>query len=147
MNAQVPIRRQVRLSDLVDSGYITKKRHFEYAGIDGSAETIGWKVVCFKACGSTALDAVRFFGIEQEKEIRMCNLILQQLGFPLSFDSDPEAIFRIFGTACEQEDTLEGITRYHFLYSEDCRVSFDCSGNRITGMEIICSRKLLHNLT
>ena len=70
------INQKLMLSDIIDPNFITKEHDFEYAGVKGFAELIGWKIVFFKTNKNSGVDAIRMFEIETKDEIEICNLIL-----------------------------------------------------------------------
>ena len=52
------IKQDINLSDIVDSKFIKILNDFEYADVSGYAETIGYKIVFFKAKNSLYVDAI-----------------------------------------------------------------------------------------
>ena len=113
------INRNINLSDIIDSRFITVLNDFEYADISGSAETIGYKIVFFKAKKNSIVDAISLFDIRDKSEINLCNYILHKIGFPLDFDSDFNEISKLFGTAYSENDILEDCISYGFLYNQN----------------------------
>ena len=71
------IRKVIELSEIIDKNCISQESDFEYAGIKGYAEFIGWKLVFFRQNKNSCFyDAVSFFDIEGE-EVDLCNTILK----------------------------------------------------------------------
>lgn len=141
------INRNINLSDIIDSRFITVLNDFEYADISGSAETIGYKIVFFKAKKNSIVDAISLFDIKDKNEITLCNYILHKIGFPLDFDSDFNEISKLFGTEYSESDILEDCISYGFLYNQNNYVSFDISNETIVGIEILCNSIIIDNRT
>ena len=141
------IKKDIKLSDLFDEKMIYHESKFEYAEKKGVAEIIGWKIVLFRMDkNSTCFDAIRLFDIEDEEEAELCNSILKEMGFPVSFNSDISDIYKAFGKEDFTEDHITGCTRYIYSPSEELYIAFDISGNKITGMEIVCSKELIDSI-
>ena len=87
-----------------------------------------------------------FIDIEDEEEAELCNSILKELGFPVSFNSDISDIYKAFGKEDFTEDHIIGCTRYIYSPGEELYIAFDISGNKITGMEIVCSKELIESI-
>ena len=139
------IKQDINLSDIVDSKFIKILNDFEYADVSGYAETIGYKIVFFKAKNTLYVDAISLDDICDKNEIELCNLILNKIGFPLNFDSDLSEITKLFGSAYSKSDYIEDCVTYIYLYNKKYFLSFDISNETIIGIEIICNKLIMDN--
>ena len=141
------IRKVIELSEIIDKNCINQESDFEYAGIEGYAEFIGWKLVFFRQNKNSCFyDAVSFFDIE-DKEVDLCNTILKKFNFPINFNSEPDDIFRIFGKNYSTDDIIEDCTRYNYKLKENLFLSFGVSKKKITSIEMIFDSKIVNNRT
>lgn len=140
------LNQDIELSDIIDSEFLTEISDFEYAGITGTAQTVGWKIVFFKSDKSLTVDAIRLFDIRNEFEIELCNKILERIEFPVNFNSKISDIYMIFDAGYSQNRYVEGCIRYHYMCSDDSRISFDISEGKLTGLEIIYNRAIINNV-
>lgn len=140
-----PIKRNIDLSHIIDPELITRENDFNYAGVTGTAETVGYKIIFFKAADSPVVDAIRLFDIG-ESERKLCDTILRAIGFPINLDSKLNEIVGFFGDDYSQDDHLVNCVTYKFLY-RNCYVAFDISDEKIVGIAIICSRAIIEKIT
>ena len=146
VTANMIINQSRMLSDIVDPDIVGKEADFEYAGVEGSAELIGWKIVFFRKNGSSAVHAISLSDIETEDEITLCNFILRKIGFPLDFHSELRDIYSELGTALSKEKVLADCDTYCFQPSQSCRILIDISDETIKGIQIICDPEIIDNM-
>lgn len=140
------IKREIRLSEIIDVKNIHQVFDFEYSGIKGCAELIGWKLVFFKVAeNSTLYDAISFSDIESKNEAELCNCFLEKLCFPINFNSKPEDVFKVFGDKYIEDHIIEGCSRYHFISSDEMFFSFSVSKERISGIEMVFDSRIANS--
>lgn len=139
------LRRDIRLAEITGLP-VTQAEDFNYAGIPGTAELIGWKIMLFRAHGGESLSAVSMSEIETAEERRLCNRILQVLGFPVGMGADVQAFCRAFGTDYTTEDILTGSTRYCWRPDADSLIAGEFADGTAVWLEIVCSREIADSM-
>ena len=72
---------------------------FDYAGVGGIADCIGYYIICFKERNSDIVSAISFDDILLHKELtEIANYILLTLCIPIRFRDDSNLVESILGT-------------------------------------------------
>lgn len=71
---------------------------FDYAGVEGIADCLGYYIICFKERNSDILSAISFEDILLHKELtEIANHILQTLCIPIRFGDDSHLVASTLG--------------------------------------------------
>ena len=71
---------------------------FDYAGVEGIADCLGYYIICFKERNSDILSAISFDDILLHKELtEIANHILQTLYIPIRFGDDSHLVASTLG--------------------------------------------------
>ena len=72
---------------------------FDYAGVEGIADCLGYYIICFKERNSDILSAISFDDILLHKELtEIANHILQTLYIPIRFGDNSHIVASTLGT-------------------------------------------------
>ena len=116
-----------------NTGIIKEQYDFEYAGICGYSELIGWKIIFFRRKKTNLfLSAICFSDIYSKEEIEFCNYIFEKLDFKIKFGCDIEEIIELFGKESYISHIsydYDDIYRYVYLLDEKTFASFGFSDN------------------
>lgn len=141
--------RRLYLSDIItEKGMISVHLDFEYAGIMGIAELIGYKIIFFRRDSASLLDAVRIWDITDSEEVAFSNMILEKMDFPVKLGDTLQRIYQEFGKETSQSHFLTDCDRYHYTMPDGFLLTFDISKqNRlVTGVEMIHNRDIIENI-
>lgn len=143
------MNRMLYLSNIISNkNIITNYYDFEYAGIKGYAEAIGYKIIFFRRNLFSVLDAVRFFEIVNSEEIVFCNAILENMNFPIKFGDKCSEIYKIFGRAIHKENYLSNCDRYYYKLSSNDLIVLDIAikNKKLIGLEVIYNQEIIINI-
>lgn len=88
---------------------------FDYAGIKGNAEIIGWQIVVFRrAVNDNMISAISMDEIDTPVITGICSKIFKDLDLSVSVGMKIDALTQLFGVYSYKDDTLEDTIRYYF---------------------------------
>ncbi|ROT16244.1 hypothetical protein EEL51_13740 [Muribaculaceae bacterium Isolate-110 (HZI)] len=87
---------------------------FNYAGIDGNAEIVGWQIVMFRRAATDNISAISMDEIDTFPIKDTCAEIFKDLDLPLSAGMKIDALTQLLGLYSYQDNILEDTTRYYF---------------------------------
>ena len=128
---------------------IVKERYdFEYAGVCGYSELIGWKIIFFRRKKTDSfLSAICFSDIYSKEEIKFCNYIFEALDSEIRLECDVEEILELFGKESYVAYTYDNIRRYEYLFDKKTFASFGFSENKkIVEVEIIFDKDMANDV-
>lgn len=143
------MNRMLYLSNIISNKNIIKNYYdFEYAGIKGYAEAIGYKIIFFRRNLFSILDAVRFFEIVNSEEIIFCNAILENMNFPLKFGTNCSKIDKILGKAIKKESYLSNCDRYYYKLLNNDLIVLDIAikNKKLIGLEMIYNQEIITSI-
>ena len=134
-----------------NTGIIKEQYDFEYAGICGYSELIGWKIIFFRRKKTNLfLSAICFSDIYSKEEIEFCNYILEKLDFKIKFGCDIEEIIELFGKESYISHIsydYDDIYRYVYLLDEKTFASFGFSDNKkLVEVEMIFDKDMANDV-
>jgi hypothetical protein len=136
----------IRLCDYVND---VQSKEFEYSGVNGSTEFLGWYIIVFSEYKSNLVSAVSFDDILSDiRIIKIANDILKRIDFPILFGDDFSLIKKLFGNPISLDTVLTNITRYHYFSKEDSL--YMCFGienknKTLCSLELITNSKIIKN--
>lgn len=137
------------LSNIISNkNIITNHYDFEYAGIKGYAEAIGYKIIFFRRNLFSMLEVIRFFEIINPEEIIFCNAILEKINFPLKFGTNCSKIDKIFGKAIKKESYLIDCDSYSYKLSNNNLIVLDIAikNKKLIGLEMIYNQEIITSI-
>jgi len=123
---------------------VTEEYDFSYAGVSGYAEIIGCKIAFFRKNKCGLLDAFSFIEI-QPKEFDFCNLILEEIGFPIRFGDSFSKVRELFGTESSVDDFFEDYVKYNYS-GKDSFMSFSVQEGTVVGIDTVFSNEIISGL-
>lgn len=137
---------KIKLKDVVKD-YEVKEQEFEYAGINGIAELLGWQIIFFhKMDDLVNTVAVLFNEINNNELIRIANSILKFIDMNIRFGDSVDVIKQIYGIA-DFTDSLYGeIIRYNYIISSDLFIAFGLKDNILLSLEIITDENMIREI-
>ncbi|MBR1442611.1 MAG: hypothetical protein IJ583_03655 [Firmicutes bacterium] len=134
------------LSDIANK-YTIKKQAFEYAGIDGIAELLGWQIVFFYSkYDLNNVSAISFMEITDNDLIDIGNNILDNIGINVRFRDNKSVITNIFGIPDFFDKIYLNTDRYNYILSENYFLSFGLENDNLTYLEIIYDKNIVNNI-
>ena len=116
---------------------------FDYAGIKGNAEIIGWQIVVFRRTvnynmiSAISMDEIDTFPIKDT-----CAEIFKDLDLPLSAGMKIDALTQLLGLYSYQDNILEDTTRYYFEIHNNLIVCGIHNKKGLNHIEIIYDQEL-----
>lgn len=120
---------RLKLRDIVNR-YEIREQEFEYAGINGIAELLGWQIIFF--CKNNDLSntvVISFTEIDNIELINIANSILNFIDMDIRFGDCAEVINSIYGIADFIDSLYEDIIRYNYIISPDLFITFGLRNN------------------
>lgn len=123
---------------------------FDYSGVNGHADYLGWYIIFFKETGCDKVSAISFDDILMEESIKdIANKILQGIEFPVLFGDNLSLIKKKFGEPNFSDAVLMNIHRHHYIDKE--KGLYLCFGTdfneRLYSLEIITNNDVINNKT
>lgn len=140
------------LNNYISREYVNNILEFNYAGISGIAESIGWQILLFRLKESSLIQAITFDEIfENNILLDIANKILKDLEFPIRIWDDLIKIKNVFGKETSQDNIFYEthqvtVIRYHYLISKNYFLTFSISKNKLIGLEIIYNNEIINNI-
>ena len=93
---------------------------FDYAGVEGIADCLGYYIICFKERNSDILSAISFDDILLHKELtEIANHILQTLCIPIRFGDDSHLVESTLGRPfCIDENLFTDRKIWYYYINE-----------------------------
>ena len=93
---------------------------FDYAGVEGIADCLGYYIICFKERNSDILSAISFDDILLHKELtEIANHILQTLYIPIRFGDDSHlVVFTLGHPFCIDENLFTDRKIWYYYINE-----------------------------
>lgn len=142
------------ISDFRLSHFLPKEsiveQEFNYSGIDGVAEVLGWHVVFFRDLeNQNYTTAISLEDANCNEELSdFVNLLLAELNIHLKIGDDFEKIQSKYGKPFSYDEIISGMKRYNFLLNDNsCFICFGVDNTYgLTYVEIITNRKILEGI-
>lgn len=144
--------KNVFLSDYISNKYINIILNYNYAGIHGIAETIGWQIELFRLNQNSLVEAISFNEIfNNDLFIDISNNILKEINFPIKINDDLEKIKKVFGNETSKdsifyEEYKVNVIRYNYYIAKDYFITFSVSNNKLIGLELIYNKDIINNI-
>lgn len=133
----------IKLRDII-SNYEIKEQEFEYAGVEGVAELLGWQIIAFYKMDDLLNSvALAFEQITSSELINISNLILECIDFEIRFSDGKEEIEQYYGKANFIDDIYEDILKYNYILSSNYFISFGLKDNKLISLEIIMDEDII----
>lgn len=88
---------------------------FDYAGIKGNAEIIGWQIVVFRrTVNDNMISAISMDEIDTPVILGICSKIFKDLDLSVSVGMKIDALTQLIGVYSYKDDTLADTIRYYF---------------------------------
>ena len=126
--------------------YDVTEQEFEYSGVEGVAELLGWQIVFFRRKDdllNTA--AIWFFEILDNEIKNTANIILKRLGIDLVFGKEIE-IEDNLGKADFVDDILEETIRYGYVLSSSQYISIGLTNGKLSHLEIVNDENIIEKI-
>ena len=135
----------IKLERYIGSSNIVSKP-FDYAGIIGNAEIIGWQIVVFRrAFNDDMISAISMDEIDTPIIASICSKIFKDLDLSISAGMKIDALTHLFGIHLYKDDILEDTIRYYFETQNALIVCGIHSKNGLRNIEIIFDSELKIN--
>lgn len=135
----------LRLKEIMKE-YDVTEQEFEYSGVEGVAELLGWQIVFFRRKDdllNTA--AIWFFEILDNEIKNTANIILKRLGIDLVFGKEIE-IEDNLGKADFVDDILEETIRYGYVLSSSQYISIGLTNGKLSHLEIVNDENIIEKI-
>ena len=115
---------------------------FNYAGIDGNAEIVGWQIVMFRRAATDNISAISMDEIDTFPIKDTCAEIFKDLDLPLSAGMKIDTLTQLLGLYSYQDNILEDTTRYYFEIHNNLIVCGIHNKKGLNHIEIINDQEL-----
>ena len=127
------------------------EQEYDYGGVLGRAELLGYKFVCYRKGNSEETAAISLIEVESKKERQIGNAILKYIGINLRFGNkinDMKEIEKIYGVPVSIDDCFIDMLRYHYLVSPDLFIclGIKTSNNKLIHVEIINDSEVISEI-
>lgn len=122
---------------------IINEQEFEYAGINGFAELIGWQIILFRTDKALPAHALVINNVDSKSLLSISNKILSNICFNVRMGDDIDKIRNCFGKESYVDDVLENIVRCNYLVNENYFISFGLKDNKLSNLEIILNKEII----
>lgn len=122
------------------------EQELEYAGFEGVAELLGWKINFFRR--KSNLDntvAIWFFDIVEKETQIVANEILKRLKIDLQFGECVKDLGKL-GRPDMTDELLEDTIRYGYIVKPDFFVSLGLTDTRLTYLEIVNDEDIISEI-
>lgn len=134
---------KLKLRDIVKN-YNIKEQKFEYAGINGIAELLGWQIIFFHPENNLDNTVVFSFNeIDNMEMINIANQILKFMDMNVRFGDNMEKISHLYGVADFIDSLYEDITRYNYIVSQELFMAFGLKDSILSYLEIIIDKNII----
>ncbi|BAV05625.1 hypothetical protein SAMN05421788_108229 [Filimonas lacunae] len=112
----VAVDRHLTLQQFVDARYVGKVNNFDYAGIPGVAEVIGYHIIFFTVKGKDGLSAISMEELEGNALFtEIANKILAAIHCDVAIGEKREHVKKLWGEPDFKDDVFTGIERCYYL--------------------------------
>lgn len=137
---------KVRLRDIIKN-YEIMEQEFEYAGVNGIAELLGWQIVSFcKKDDPVNTVAISFDEIDNTELINIANSILEFIDANVRFGDNIETINRAYGIADFMDNLYEDMIRYNYIISPNLFIGFGLKYNALSCLEIVTDENMIKEI-
>lgn len=136
--------KNIKLENYIGNENIVSKS-FDYAGIIGNAEIIGWQIIVFRRTVNGNISALSMDEIDTPIIKDVCAEIFKDLGLPLSAGMKINVLSSLFGAYSYQDNLLDDITRYYFEIHNHLIICGIHNKNGLSNIEIIYDEELVNN--
>lgn len=137
---------KLKLRDIVKD-YEIKEQDFEYAGIRGIAELLGWQIIFFRK--KDDLDntvVISFAEIDNKELICISNSILKSIDMNIRFGDNIEVINSVYGNADFTDSIYEDVIRYNYNVSSNLFIAFGLKDNKLSCLEIVIDENIIKEI-
>lgn len=141
---------EINKLELRDFTKIFDSGDFNYSGVKGHADYLGWYIVFFKESGCDKVSTISFDDILMEKSIKnIANKILQRIEFPVQFGDKLSLVKKKFGEPDFSDSILMDTHRFHYISKEkELYLCFGTDHNEnLCSLEIITNKDIINNKT
>lgn len=136
--------KNIKLENYIGNDNIVSKS-FDYSGITGNAEIMGWQIVVFRRTVNGNISALSMDEIDSPIIKDVCAGIFKDLGLPLSAGMKINVLSSLLGSYSYQDNILEDITRYYFEVQDYLIICGIHNKNGLNNIEIIYDEELVNN--
>lgn len=138
--------RNVKLKDIL-TNFNIKEQEFEYAGIKGVAELLGWQIIFFFKPNDLDNTAVMCFNeIDTTELINTANSILKFIDMDIRFGDYIDTINGVYGNADFIDSLYEDIIRYNYIISSNLFIAFGLKGKMLSCLEIVTDEGIIKEI-
>lgn len=143
--------REIKISDLrlkeIMKEYNITEQELEYAGAEGVAELLSWKIGFFRKKDDLSKTvAVWFFEIADSEMEENANVLLERLGMDFRFGEEIKVI-EVFGKPDFFDEVLENTIRYGYVLSPDRFISIGLTNGRLSFLEVVNDEPVIKEIT
>ena len=136
----------ISLTEFVDPKFICSQS-FEYAGITGSVDLIGWNILFFTSDNKTSTSAVSLDEITVGGELAdVSNQILSALQIELHIGSKFDQVKQLYGKELKKDELYEDSIRYYYLNANVMLCFSIHQENGLIGFEMIDDPEIIELL-
>ena len=143
--------REIKISDLrlkeIMKEYNITEQELEYAGAEGVAELLSWKIGFFRKKDDLSKTvAVWFFEIADSEMEENANVLLERLGMDFRFGEEIKVI-EVFGKPDFFDEVIENTIRYGYVLSPDRFISIGLTNGRLSFLEVVNDELVIKEIT
>ena len=143
--------REIKISDLrlkeIMKEYNITEQELEYAGAEGVAELLSWKIGFFRKKDDLSKTvAVWFFEIADSEMEETANVLLERLGMDFRFGEEIKVI-EVFGKPDFFDEVIENTIRYGYVLSPDRFISIGLTNGRLSFLEVVNDELVIKEIT
>ncbi len=143
--------REIKISDLrlkeIMKEYNITEQELEYAGAEGVAELLSWKIGFFRKKDDLSKTvAVWFFEIADSEMEENANVLLERLGMDFRFGEEIKVI-EVFGKPDFFDEVIENTIRYGYVLSPDRFISIGLTNGRLSFLEVVNDEPVIKEIT
>ena len=143
--------REIKISDLrlkeIMKEYNITEQEFEYAGAEGVAELLSWKIGFFRKKDDLSKTvAVWFFEIADSEMEENANVLLERLGMDFRFGEEIKVI-EVFGKPDFFDEGIENTIKYGYVLSPDRFISIGLTNGRLSFLEVVNDEPVIKEIT
>lgn len=137
---------KLRLKDIVNN-YKILEQEFEYAGIRGIAEILGYQILFFrKESDLNKTVVITFDEIDNDELVGLANSILDNIGINVKFGDSYKKIEKIYGVADFKDNIYENVNRLNYILMPRLFMSFGIKDNVLLSLEIVTDEHMIKEI-
>lgn len=137
---------KLKLREIV-STYEIMEQEFEYAGINGIAELLGWQIIFFrKKEDPINTVAILFNEIVDIEIINIANSILEFIDVDIRFGDNIQQINNVYGIADFTDYIYDDMIRCNYIISPELLMVFGFEKNKLSYLEIAVDEIMINQI-